>query len=174
MKDEIKKLCTVPKVARLASQNIIQMRVTLPSGAMLLLSSGQEYVTADPADIEFLSKIKGIIITDVGDAAFRRYYTKLFQELPSVYNEEMPVDEIQDFKWTTEEEQAVVEELRKRGYTINPTSIETEKAYAPVGDDKVKAKEIEQASDKMVKETPEKRSTSIKSKNTKARKHKEK
>jgi hypothetical protein len=86
----------------------------------------------------------------------------------------MPVDEIQDFKWTTEEEQAVVEELRKRGYTINPTSIETEKAYAPVGDDKVKAKEIEQAPDKMVKETPEKRSTSIKSKNTKARKHKEK
>ncbi len=137
-KQLISMLKSEPKLIRLSSQSIVHFKLELPSGVLMMLSSGNTYTTNNKADIEFLSKQKGIMVTDISDAEYRRHYTKLFQELPNVYNKEMPPEEIEAFKWTTEEEKLIVEELKKRGYKIAETSIETEKAYSPIGDDKVK------------------------------------
>lgn len=138
MIDKIKEMFIVPKAVRIISVSIVQFKITLPSGVLLLLRPGQEYVTSDKADLEFLSKQKGLSITEISDVAYRRHFTKLISELPTVFNKEMTETEAQEFFWNTAEEKAIVEELRKRGYEINPPTVDTESGYISTknGDDK--------------------------------------
>lgn len=140
--NEVKKLIDTitsePMLVALSGYNVVKFEITLPSGALLKLLPGKPYTTSDKADLDFLSKMKGISITRIGDPEYRRYFTKLISELPTVFNKEMTETEAQEFFWNTAEEKAIVEELRKRGYEINPPTVETESGYISTknGDDK--------------------------------------
>ena len=128
----INAIASEPMIVSLSGYNVVKFEITLPSGALLKLFPGKSYTTSDKADLDFLSRMKGITITKVGDAEYRRYFTKLAEQLPTVFNKAMSDTETTEFFWNTEEEKAVVEELRKRGYEINAPSVETEAAYLPI------------------------------------------
>ena len=124
-----------PRKVSIVGYNVVRFEITLPNGVLLKLTPGQSYITSDAEELEFLSMQKGISITPINDAEYRRHFTKLVSELPTVFNKEMSHDETKAFFWNTGEEKAVVEELRKRGYTINDPIVETESAYISTKED---------------------------------------
>jgi len=106
----------IPKKATLSGRDIVVMNITFPSGKKIRIKRYGEYQTADPEELDFLSKLKGISLSDIDDKALRRYVAQV--EIPSIDNLAIDANNVEKYAWTSAAEDAVVEHLRKKGYEI--------------------------------------------------------
>ncbi|HNX38413.1 MAG TPA: hypothetical protein PKI15_08650 [Candidatus Cloacimonadota bacterium] len=131
MKQEDIAIFTEPKKISIASRSIIELIITLPTGVLLKLKPGRPYTTSNAEEIEFMSKQKGVMIQNVSDDEYRRHYTKLFNELPSVCKEDLSPEEVMAAMWSTLDEKQVIEKLTQLGYTIGKEYVKTDPASLP-------------------------------------------
>ena len=106
---------TEPKQVIIARYDIVDMSITLPSGKKLSINRGKPYITGDQDELDFLSRQKGLVVTGIDDKSFRTWVTE--QVLPTV-DKDLSDADAAEFKWYDEHEEAVVEELKERGYIV--------------------------------------------------------
>ncbi len=99
------------------AMDILAYEIVFPSGKKISLGRGKCHLTADPEEIEFASRLKGVGVAALNDAEFRTYVTNL-GPIPNVENKSLTNEQADEFRWTADQEEKVVTALRTRGYSV--------------------------------------------------------
>lgn len=98
---------------------VVQRGITFPSGKSIVLNrTNNEYMTEDPEEIEFLSKLQYIGCRKMSDAEFRGYMTSKDEDLPRIGKKITCIEDIAQYMAPDALEKTIVSFLREKGYTI--------------------------------------------------------
>lgn len=114
----------VVKKLTVGNQAITRREVKFPSGKTIVLRTGMSYTTCDPEELEFARTLKGIQIRDVQDSDLRAFISKL-PDIPTV-DKVISKDEAKRYFWHDEDEDYVMDYLKKNGYLKEESSADPE------------------------------------------------
>ena len=107
-----------PKRFTVVSPDVTLFQIVLPNGIMLKLRGGDHYTSSDPEVIEFLSKRKGLQISNINDVEYKRFMAKQMEAIPTVYNTTIKQDDLNASFWSSLDEKKIIAELKSRGYDV--------------------------------------------------------
>jgi hypothetical protein len=110
-----------PKKIMISRPTIARYSIELPNGKALELSrKNPYYITDDPEVIEFCANQKGLALGDLSDKEFITYAEKALYNQETVRNRNVKLEDVIGLQWSTEEEEMVVDKLKKLGYICYP------------------------------------------------------
>jgi len=106
----------IPKKIYLTDQGMVVAKFKLPNEKLINIRRGTTYRTEDQEELNFFSKQKGIGISDIDGKELKRFIAQ--QTIPTVDNVVITADMVDQFKWTTEAEAALIAVLKEKGYAV--------------------------------------------------------
>lgn len=107
----------IPKKVYISNMNMLSFEVELPSGKVLNFQKGEKpYITSDKEELKFLSKQRGLAITDLEFKKLKRYFQDL--NIPTIDNANIDLSNADKYKWSTKLEKDVMKALKERGYVV--------------------------------------------------------
>lgn len=114
----------IVKKLSIGNQAITRREIIFPSGKTIVLKSGTSYTTGDSEELNFARTLKGIQIRDLQESDLKAFISQL-PDVPTV-DKDISKDEAKRYLWHDEDEDYVIEVLKKNGYLSEEASADPE------------------------------------------------